>query len=484
MNELPKSIVARIKACRTLPTMPGVAMRIVELCRSEDVSLSEVADVLKQDPALSARILRYANGSAVGVRGSVTSVQRASVLLGALTVQTLALSFSLTTSLQATRVGGFDHRRYWRRSLFCAASAQAVAAQLGMPQPEVLFIVGLLQDVGMLVLAHTLGAEYTRVVDDAGPVHEDLVAAEQAALGFDHAAVTAMLAEDWNLPRLFVEGARASHGGAEAHVASTPSVADVIAVSSYLADIFCVGDVALASQRAQAAAHTALGMSRDDLERVLSNTTAIVAAGAELVDVDPGPPEHVAQIFEDARESLLALTVRSSLERQALEDVSLRDPLTRLWNRSHVDRRLDGVFRDARATGTALAVAFCDVDEFKKVNDTYGHAAGDEVLKHVAKRLAAALRESDLVGRYGGEEFVVLLPKTTPRDAHRVCERLREAVGGSAATLEDGRTVRVTVSIGLASMSPATPSATELLKAADGALYVAKRSGRNRVCAA
>ena len=126
MNELPKSIVTRIKSCRTLPTMPGVALRIVDLCRSEDVSLGEVAEVLKQDPALAARILRYANGSAVGVRGSVTSVQRASVLLGALTVQTLALSFSLTTSMQATRIGGFDHRRYWRRSLFCAASAQAI----------------------------------------------------------------------------------------------------------------------------------------------------------------------------------------------------------------------------------------------------------------------------------------------------------------------------------------------------------------------
>ena len=482
MNELPKSIVTRIKSCRTLPTMPGVALRIVDLCRSEDVSLGEVAEVLKQDPALAARILRYANGSAVGVRGSVTSVQRASVLLGALTVQTLALSFSLTTSMQATRIGGFDHRRYWRRSLFCAASAQAIATFLRTPSPEVLFIAALLQDVGMLVLAHTLGTEYTRVVDEAGAMHDDVVAAERGALGFDHAAVTAMLAHDWNLPSLFVEAAHASHGGTPRN--GPPGAAEAIALSSYIADIFCVEDVALASQRAQAVAHGLLGMTREDLEQVLASTAQIVAKGAELVDVDPGPPESIAQIFEDARESMLALTVRSSLERQALEDVSLRDPLTKLWNRAHVDRRLDALSRDANSTGSPLSVAFCDVDEFKKVNDTYGHAAGDEVLKHVATRLAGALREADLVGRYGGEEFVVLLPKTTPRDAHRVCERLREAVGGATMPLDDGRVVRVTISIGLASLAPTTTSAMELLKGADGALYVAKRSGRNRVCAA
>jgi diguanylate cyclase (GGDEF)-like protein len=201
------------------------------------------------------------------------------------------------------------------------------------------------------------------------------------------------------------------------------------------------------------------------------------------VDVDPGSPENIAAIFEDARESLLALTVRCSLERQALEDVSQRDPLTQLWNRAYVDRRLDGFFRDAGA-GPGFALAFCDVDEFKRVNDTYGHAAGDDVLKSVAKRLAGALREADFVGRYGGEEFVVLLPKTSGRDAHRVCERLRESVGSTPIVLEDGRAVRVTISIGLASLASGTASAMDLLRAADGALYVAKRSGRNRVCAA
>jgi diguanylate cyclase (GGDEF)-like protein len=483
MNELPKSIVARIKACRTLPTMPGVALRIVDLCRSDEVSLAAITDVLKQDPALSARILRYANGSAIGLRGTVTSVQRAAVLLGALTVQTLALSFSLTTSLQAARVGGFDHRRYWRRSLFCAASAQAIAATVGLPNPEVLFIAGLLQDVGMLVLAHTLGPEYARVLDRAGNMHDDLIATERAALGFDHAAVTALFATDWNLPDFFVEAAHASHASPTARVAGPPTTRDAITLSSHLADIFCADEVALASQRAQAVAHTLMGLGRSELERILASTTEIVATGADLVDVDPGSPENIAAIFEDARESLLALTVRCSLERQALEDVSQRDPLTQLWNRAYVDRRLDGFFRDAGA-GPGFALAFCDVDEFKRVNDTYGHAAGDDVLKSVAKRLAGALREADFVGRYGGEEFVVLLPKTSGRDAHRVCERLRESVGSTPIVLEDGRAVRVTISIGLASLASGTASAMDLLRAADGALYVAKRSGRNRVCAA
>ena len=485
--ELPARIVARIKSCRTLPTMPGVALRIVEICRSDDISLGEIADVLQHDPALAARILRYANGASSGGRGQVESVKRATILLGALTVQTLALSFSLTSSLQSKMVRGFDHKAYWRRSLFCAAAAQAVAKSLGSGSSEMLLIASLLQDVGMLALAHALGPEYTTVVDNAGKLHEELVAAERAAFGFDHAAVSAWLANEWKLPAVFVEAAEASHMEPVLEAAPSsgrpPSITAPIALASHVADIFCVENVAVAAQRAEAVAQI-LGITHEMLDNVLAATTENVAFGAALLDIDQGPPEKITQVLDDARESLLAVSVRSSLERQALEEISLRDPLTKLWNRIHIDRQLEALFREAMAPEGALAVAFCDIDYFKNVNDTYGHAVGDQVLRMVARRLTGALHETDMVGRYGGEEFVVLLPKTPAHHARGVCERLRESVSASGVVTEFGHTVRCTISIGLAVSGQTANTARDLLRAADGALYAAKRGGRDRVCVA
>ena len=483
---IPKAVIARIQSSRTLPTMPGVALSIVKLCERDDVSVSEIADVVQQDPALSVRILRYANGPSFGVRGSVTTVRRAATLLGPATVKTLALSFSLTASMQATKVGGFDHRRYWLRSLFCAASAQAIATARGMHSPEVLFIGSLLQDLGMLVLAHALGDEYTTVVDQAGKLHHEVFAAERAKFGFDHADVTAWLATEWALPAVFRTIAEASHA---AVVAQPPSadgppttVREPILLSSHVADIFCAPDVALACQRAEAVATLLLGMSREDFTGMLAHTTKIASAGAALLNIDPGPPGNMARILEAARETVKALVMRSPMGRKDVEDVSVRDPLTGLWNRAHLDAQMEALLRDANKSGDSLVVALCDIDMFRAVNDNYGRVVGDEVLWTVGRRLSETLCDIGAVGRYGGEEFVVVLPKTPLHQGQELCERLREAVGSAVVTAGDGRPVQATVSIGVAATGEGVTTLAALLQAASSALEDAKLGGRNRVC--
>ncbi len=140
----------------------------------------------------------------------------------------------------------------------------------------------------------------------------------------------------------------------------------------------------------------------------------------------------------------------------------------------------------AQATGarTPLAVAIADIDHFKIVNDTFGHLAGDMVLATLAKALTGFLREGDLVGRFGGEEFVILLPRTTAAEAHQITERLRRRVSLLTTPADDspGRTpLQVTVSIGVAAMESARRDLEDLLAAADHALYEAKQAGRNCV---
>lgn len=156
------------------------------------------------------------------------------------------------------------------------------------------------------------------------------------------------------------------------------------------------------------------------------------------------------------------------------------DALTGVGSRRDADDRLEDEFRVTRTLNLPLSVALIDIDRFKQVNDTFGHPRGDEVLREVARRLASALRSADYLARFGGEEFVVMLPNTPAGLARQICERLRRAVEVGPWCAPDA----LTVSIGLASIGAHVTSVESLVKAADDALYRAKRKGRNRVEAA
>jgi diguanylate cyclase (GGDEF)-like protein len=156
------------------------------------------------------------------------------------------------------------------------------------------------------------------------------------------------------------------------------------------------------------------------------------------------------------------------------------DRLTGLPNRRHVEEQLTRLIHGSHRHAQPLGLLMIDVDHFKAVNDSHGHAAGDEVLRVLAAQMASSLRGEDILGRWGGEEFLALLPNTAPEAAMAVAERLRCAVSGASIKLADGRSIAVTVSIGCASTTTGAP-ADELLAIADQALYRAKKLGRNRV---
>lgn len=163
---------------------------------------------------------------------------------------------------------------------------------------------------------------------------------------------------------------------------------------------------------------------------------------------------------------------------QALLEASIRDELTGLHNRRYLMARLNEEFERARRKGTALGLLMMDVDHFKAVNDKYGHPAGDEVLRSIAQTLASMLREYDVGGRYGGEEFAVVLAETTPADMVKLAERIREAIEQLDAH-GNATGIHVTISIGVAVLRDDDSTET-LLQRADTALYKAKKAGRNR----
>ncbi|WP_223216728.1 GGDEF domain-containing protein [Paraburkholderia phenoliruptrix] len=181
---------------------------------------------------------------------------------------------------------------------------------------------------------------------------------------------------------------------------------------------------------------------------------------------------------------LLAYALHGKLRAQAaLVRLAATDPLTGLSNRRVLDNRLDEEWRRARRTGQPLSALFIDIDHFKRFNDTYGHASGDEALSTVAECISSTVRRAvDLVARYGGEEFAVILPDTSADGARAVAEKIRRSVQAQHILHGGADPVTVTVSVGCATIVPAQgANALDLLAAADRQLYVAKAAGRNRV---
>jgi diguanylate cyclase (GGDEF)-like protein len=173
----------------------------------------------------------------------------------------------------------------------------------------------------------------------------------------------------------------------------------------------------------------------------------------------------------------LSLLVKTLFLTEETRRLANNDPLTGLQNRRRTTERLEIEIARARRYGVPLAIALCDVDHFKQVNDRFGHNVGDHVLVQVGRVLQTTLREVDLVGRWGGEEFLVVLPDTDHAGARVVGERLRAGIEGLPAF--SGGPERVTASVGLASFD-ATDSTAGFIDRADQALYKAKKAGRNR----
>jgi two-component system cell cycle response regulator len=193
--------------------------------------------------------------------------------------------------------------------------------------------------------------------------------------------------------------------------------------------------------------------------------------------------ELVARCLTQIRRKRYNDRLRASVQHTI--ELAVTDALTGLNNRRYLDNHLAVLFKRSLIRGRPLSVLITDIDRFKAVNDTYGHDAGDQVLKEFASRIRSTVRGADLACRYGGEEFVVVMPDTPGEVAASIAERLRMAVETVPFTLRDsGQVLNVTASFGLSSRIGTVETADQLIKQADLALYAAKNSGRNRVVAA
>jgi two-component system cell cycle response regulator len=192
--------------------------------------------------------------------------------------------------------------------------------------------------------------------------------------------------------------------------------------------------------------------------------------------------ELIARVRTQIRRKRYTERLRDNV--QYSMELAITDPLTGLFNRRYMESHVGTLIDRSAARGKSLSVLILDVDYFKSINDSFGHDAGDDVLREFAERLKASIRGIDLACRYGGEEFVVVMPDTDLGIAATVAERIRRRIAGEPFPIEGGkRAIEVTISVGIAARMGAQDNATLMLKRADEALYRAKRDGRNRVAA-
>jgi diguanylate cyclase (GGDEF)-like protein len=497
----------KIWSSTQLPSLPTAAMKLLELARDTDTEIGDVAAVIKLDPALTAKILKAANSSYFGFKNEVESVDRAVTMLGTAVVTSVALSFSLIESASSKGPMADHFKSFWMRSLVQAVAGEILGEQAGISSKSEFFLMGLLVDIGQLAMLATIPDEYAAVLDATTEQPRDVTEIESDMLGFDHLRIGCKLAESWKLPAVLISAIELHHADVVKIVEQRENedycLFRIVAVAAAVGDYFCGGQPGIAAKRLKKLTRELFSFSDDDLNNYIDTVNLRTEQAGELFSINTEDLLSPTELMVQANENLAQLSVQAHMEmanaarqneltetekrelqerNRELQRQALFDPLTKIYNRRFFDESLQNEISRCRRTGQLVGVVFCDIDEFKMLNDTYGHQFGDVVLHSVAQDFGSVLRDCDILARFGGEEFVILVNDPTEQGLTILAERLRAQIEAQRHKLENDE-IKVTVSIGAAVGLPSRNSddiGSKLIEAADKAMYKSKAAGRNQ----
>lgn len=488
-----------------LPSAPGVALRLLELTRDPNSTAQELATTINSDPALATKILRSANSSLFNFRAEVTTVDRAVRLLGSTVINSLALSFSLASEAMDDPVMAEQYQRYWLRSATLAASAESLASGVGKDASN-LFVAGLLVDLGQLAMLKVFREKYASLLDECASNAVRQCELEIERIGCSHIEVGVALMENWKLPLAFVEATRYHHSHPDSlpRVLSTDRLIQSTIVASVAAEYILGGKSECTLPHLRALTECYFQWSETEMLSYLDRANQRARQAAELLSAKADELPSAADLLAQATEQLAAIAIRQDREKQQvvsqqliaekqrteleiqnkqLRQQAFRDPLTGVFNRRYFEDAMDAETRRAERTVGTVAVLFVDVDHFKSLNDTFGHACGDACLVQLADILLKCVRSTDIVARYGGEEFVILALDASESGLTTLAERIRNSVAETKLSHRENQHM-ITVSIGGAIAIPDRVNRNFrqcLMETADAAMYESKRNGRNRV---
>jgi diguanylate cyclase (GGDEF)-like protein len=487
------------------PVFPAVAIKILDLASQTDYDAQVLRSLVESEPALASRILKIINSPFFGLPRPIAAIGRAIQLLGVRPLRSVVLGYSLA-SLQGERRQNGIVQEYWSSSITGGVIARELSIRLGRPEPEDDFAAALMRDVGSLFLDRVHGSAYSALRNEAQETWwNDQLSLERGRLAVDHAEASAFYLERLHLPATMVESVRRHHDSVQ-EIGDGSSLIDPEGVAIIRA--------------ATIATNAILSKSHERFQEMLKRfaqdfgfTPAecgeffeLVATKVESLSEEFGSPVSelsFLQVTRRATDALAEIAIRSTVESEQTElraaqsreeairwrrtayrlrRQSTRDALTGVFNRSHFEEMLVTEFKRAQRRASVLGLIFLDVDQFKSINDQFGHPFGDRVLQAVARRIRQSTRPSDLVARYGGDEFCVIVSDIPAAGLESLAQRLLEDV--RQTTVTHGRTsTRVGVSIGAVCCLPRRTDTTfeQFLMASDEAMYAAKTRGKNQV---
>lgn len=480
-----------------LPTPPAIALRIIEEVQKEEPSFTRLTELINTDPALTARVLRIANSPIFSPVGRIDSLDKAITRMGTILLTNVALSFVLVGNFKQIPDSDFNFEYFWKRSVTAAVGANIIAREICRSN-DYIFIATLLHDIGIIIADSCLPSY--REIFSSESTHASINETEQDHFGFSHAKLGSELLKQWGLPDQITIPI-AWHQQPDMAPGEAECPARVIYLSDNLSAAF----------HGKPAAHK-LKIFRDELklhyqlsdktiDRMIEEISVQSSEVLSFFDISSKLAKSATELLQEANEALSNLNLSTTqLKRQyktekehaqrtsaqlsesnaELSRLAFQDSLTGLYNLRYFHDHFDRELQRASRYNSIFSLFMFDVDDFKVINDTYGHQAGDKLLQEIANTTLQTMRNTDLVARYGGEEFAVILSETTLDVAGEIAERLRENISQLVVDWE-GETLSITVSIGVSFYCSKNANLTknQIIAIADAGLYRSKKKGKN-----
>lgn len=483
----------------TLPTLPAVATLILEELGREEVDFERLARIIGADAALATRILKVANSPLFRPVEDIDCIPTALTRLGATLVTNIALSFVLVHAFNKHALKStFDFNHFWRHALTSAVAANLLYSELYSDDGNI-FISGLLHDIGILIAGQL--PEYCDLFSSDTATDENLSSKEHTIFGFSHYQLGAEVLQSWKIPPSITQPILYHHDPDEA----PPQFRDaafVIQVADKIADMFhskpSANKLGVFEQMLRQE-----NIDQASADRLIHEIFSKSLKALAYFEIPPDKIKSPGQLLQEANAILCDLNMTTELELRAVKNeretliesskhlystnaelgrLAFEDDLTGLHNMRYFHDYFQREMQRSLRYKSCFSLLLLDLDDFKQVNDSYGHQAGDRVLQYIADLIGRTMRQVDMAARYGGEEFAVFLPETSKTEAMIIAERLRRRIDEHKTPWQQ-HNISVTASIGVTYFDPEQEEAykDQIIARADKAMYLAKHEGKNRI---
>lgn len=488
----PAATFDQIVNSKRIFSLPEVAVKFLAIAQQAEPDFEEVIRIVRADPAISAKILKTINSPLFGLRHRIETIEVAIPRLGLTMLKTIILGFHLArhqNEVQSTREMLQAH---WRSTITQAAFAELIGEKIPNGTPDNYFLAALLQDIGIIAMLSEAPEEYRKNVLGRAKFPE-VVSAERLFFGFSHVEVSCAILSKWGVLECFGDAIEHHH---DRVVPAERSRNQTLAVVLQAANLGT--QMLFSSRSSQLNLDTAVNQGAEFLQsrleisplyalEIIEEVRTRVNENCDIFSFDIGGEVCTERLIRDAVDLLqeialnhqLAQAKSSKLQATNVEqDLLYRDSLCGLYNRRYMNDMLHDMFRQASQSQQTIAVAFIDLDGFKKINDQHGHVTGDLAIQAVANYLRGSIRRQDIPIRFGGDEFILVFLNISELDFQTVLSRVNSSKVNFISS--EGGDLSTTLSVGGVFCTPQPgeiPNPNWMIDQADQAMYVAKRNG-------